>query len=245
MRACCLVAAMASLAFAPRASSQRLPSADSILAAHDAAVGGRAALDKHTTLRLTGTVDIPDSDLHGTVEILRGKPNWYVHRMSLTGVADVTTGYDGTTAWEISQSGPALLTDSDADDVKRLADWYFEFAVPQAIHGARVDTADFEGTPAWRLTYAATLGVEISSYFDRATGLRIGQTSSGAGDETTVVLGDYKTFGGVKVATRVVTRARGTERVITYTTVEFDKVDASAFALPPAVKALKGFVSPH
>src|SRR5262245_39771765 len=64
------------------------PSPGVLLARHEQALGGREALDKHSSLRMTGTVEI-DGALTGTVEILRGKPNKLVHKLTLERVGEL------------------------------------------------------------------------------------------------------------------------------------------------------------
>ena len=229
----CLLALLPALLWA-----RQIPTADSVIARHEAALGGRETLDRHASVKLTGTVEFEAAGMRGTIEILRAKPNRFVQKMSLDRVGDVLKGFDGTVAWEVERNGAALLTDADAATIKAQADWYQEFAETQALRGARVDSAEFEGHAAWRLTYASTLGLEVHSYFDRESGLRIGESWTGSAGETTLVQGDYKIFGGVKIPTRIANRSRLGEMVITIESVIFDGLAPEAFALPPAVKAL-------
>ena len=224
--------------FARDGAAQKPPTADQVIARHEAAVGGRSALDAHTSLRITGLVIVASADIRGSLEILRAKPNKYVEKMSLSQIGDMHKGYDGKIAWTLESSEPALLTDADAESVKRSADWYHEFIVTQAMRGARVDTSEFEGQPAWRLTYASGLGDEVRAYFNRETGLRIAEESIFGVGESTSIFGGYKNFGGVMFPTVIRSRRGPGEMLVNILTVEFDKVPSSAFALPPAVKAI-------
>jgi hypothetical protein len=56
--------------------------------------------------------------------------------------------------------------------------------------------------------------------------------------ELTSLIGDYKDFGGQKIATRITQQAMGNDQVLTIDTVTYDVADPSRFALPPAIKAL-------
>lgn len=220
------------------AQAQEIPTADKVLSRHEAAVGGRTALDAHSSIRVTGVVIVASADIRGSLEIIRAKPNWYVEKMSLSTLGDLIKGYDGKIAWTLEGSDPGLLTDADAEGMKRVADWYHEFSVTQAMRGARVDSADFEGEPAWMLTYASGLGDEVRSYFSRETGLRVGEESALGVGESSIIYAAYKTFGGVQFPTRITTRRGNSEMLTNILSVEFDKVPTSAFALPPAVKAI-------
>lgn len=233
-----LVASGALSAVLATVSAAQTPTAEQVLARHDAAVGGRAALDKHSSVRLTGVVILTLAEMRGTIEIVRAKPNQFVEKMSLPQLGELVKGYDGKTAWVLESSEPGLLTDADAESMKRVADWYHEFNVTQAIRGARVDSTEFEGQQAWRLTYASGLGDEVRAYFNRESGLRIGEESQFGVGAATTIFADYKPVEGVQFPMRITTRRGDGEMLVNFVSVEFDKVPVSAFALPAAVKAL-------
>jgi hypothetical protein len=85
-------------------------------------------------------------------------------------------------------------------------------------------------------------GDEDLEYYDAENFLMLGaevtRESPMGPVKATHVESDYKDFGGVKIATRITQRLMGTEQVITIANVEFDKVEKSAFDLPPAIQAL-------
>lgn len=218
--------------------AQAIPTPDSLLRRAEAAIGGRAALDKHTSVRITGTVAIPDADIKGTVEILRAKPDRFVQSMNLSGMGTIRKGYDSTVAWVVEPTGPTLFTGSDADAMAVQASWYNQLLVPAALTKARVDSAEFDGEPAWKLTYASDLGLEVFVYLSRTTGLRMAETTTTTGGETTTVESDYREFGGVKFPMKVVTRSPAGELVYTFETVEFDHVDPKSLGIPPEIRAL-------
>jgi hypothetical protein len=56
--------------------------------------------------------------------------------------------------------------------------------------------------------------------------------------EVTNLVGDYKDFGGQKIATRITQQAMGQEQVLVLTTVEYDAASDSTFQMPAAIKAL-------
>jgi hypothetical protein len=68
--------------------------------------------------------------------------------------------------------------------------------------------------------------------------LRIGEESVLGVGESMTTFGDYKDFGGVRLPTRILTKRASGEMLLNVVTVEFDKVPASAFSLPAAVKAI-------
>jgi len=235
-----LAVVLGSIATTPLAecSAQRVPTAQEVIARHEAASGGADALNKHTTIKLAGTVQIAEGDLRGTIEILRGRGNRFVEKMVFNSIGAVSKGYDSTVAWVMDPQGPALLTGADADALEVEANWYHAFLAPPGLRLARVDSAEFGAEPAWQLTYAAELGLEASVFFSRASGLRLGETRAMPVGETSTMESAYKDFGGVKLPTIVTNRTRAGSMVITIDSVEFDRVPASALAPPPQVRAL-------
>jgi hypothetical protein len=226
---------LGTLATAPRAMPQaEVPSPMELLARHELATGGRTALDRHSSVRMIGTVDIGGGELVGTVEILRAKPDKFVQKMHLARLGDIWRGFDGKVAWVIEMSTPGLLTDTDAQSMRNHAQWHHLFLAPIGLQIGRVDSTEFEGQPAWKVTFAGELGVEVQTYFSRATGLRVAQVM---GDNATIE-SDYREFGGVKMPTRIVTRSVAGEMVMVIDKVEFDKVVPAAFELPPAIRAI-------
>ena len=83
---------------------------------------------------------------------------------------------------------------------------------------------------------------EALVYFDSATGHRAGQTltqkMNGQDVPMTLVMSDYKEFGGVQLPTKRIQKLPMADIVMQVQSVEFDKVDPSTFVLPDAVKAL-------
>src|SRR5262245_11468409 len=96
------------LAFAAlplRLAAQALPPAADLVAKHTAAVGGRAALDKYTSMHEVGTTTVTIAGKAGpvgTVEVFRARPSKVLVRNS-HGPAESRTvslqGFDGATPW--------------------------------------------------------------------------------------------------------------------------------------------------
>jgi hypothetical protein len=214
------------------------PSPGELLARHEAALGGRESLDKHSSVRMTGTVELDGGALKGTVEILRGKPNKFVQKLNLERIGELWKGYDGATAWVLEMSTPALLTDVDAASVRSQAQWDHDFLSPVALFVGRVDSAEFEGEAAWKVTFASDLGLEVQSFFSRTTGFRTGVVMNSLTGPATTLYSEYRDAGGVRVPMRIVTRTDSSEVVIYIEKVEWDKVPEKDLEMPPSVKAI-------
>jgi hypothetical protein len=232
------IAIMILAAPAQSAGAQTLPSAKSLMEKHDAAVGGRAAMDKHTSIHETVSLSIAAANMNGVVDVYQSKPNLYFSKTSFA-QGEFLTGYDGTTAWGVAPQGAQVLDAVAAEPIKRQADFFADYYNPGAIKSAEtVEITDFEGQRCYKVKIVHTDDTEATIYFDSATGLRAGQSAIMQGVPSTQLMSDYKTFGGVMMPTKRVTKIQGAEVVMQVTAVEFDKVEPTVYALPPAVKAL-------
>jgi hypothetical protein len=225
------------------ARAQSLPSAKSLLERHDAAVGGRAALDKHSSMHETVTLSIAAANISGTMEEFHAKPNLYLIKQSFGG-NDLTSGFDGKTAWAIAPgAGPQVLDSSATAALKVQADFFSDYYDPSKIKSAEtLEITDFDGKRCYKVKIVHFDGTDRLVYFDSATGFRAGQTETatmnGQQMERTLVMSDYKDFGGVMIPVKRAIKLPMAEVVGEITAVEFDKVEPSAFALPPEIKAM-------
>jgi hypothetical protein len=225
------------------ASAQALPTAKSLLEKHDAAVGGRAAMDKHSSRHETVSLSIPAANISGTMETWNSKPNLYLSKQSFAG-GEVATGFNGTTAWLVAPGqGASVLDTAAAAEMKAQSDFFGDYYDPSRVKSAEtVGITDFQGQRCYQVKIVHKDNTESMIFLDSATGLRAGQTEvakmNGQEMQRTVVMTDYKDFGGVKIPTKRVMKLPMAEVVMEVTAVDFDKVDATTYALPPSVKAL-------
>jgi hypothetical protein len=225
------------------ALAQTLPSAKSLLEKHDAAVGGRAAMDKHSSVHATVSLSIAVAGISGTMEEYHAKPNLYYSKQSFAG-QEIMSGFDGKTAWAIAPGAGAQVLDSaQTTALKAQADFFGDYYDPSRIKSAEtLEIDDFNGQRCYKVKIVHKDDSVAIIYLDSATGLRAGQTETtkmGAQEmERTMVMSDYKDFGGVKMPTKRIIKLPMAEVVGEITAIEFDDVDATTFALPDAVKAL-------
>jgi hypothetical protein len=243
-----LMAALALAAFGALASAQapdKLPSARELMEKHDAAIGGRAALDKHTSMHQVGTLAIAAMSVDAPMDVYKAKPGKFLQKIVVQGTVEVSTGFDGKTAWAIQPGqGPIILDGAMADQVKYNADFFASFHDMSRYKSAEtVGLVDFEGRKCYKVKIERAQGGEGVEYFDAATGLQAGSQSTidggpmGKIDQTTV-FSDYQDFGGLKGPTKIVQRGGPYEVAINIKSVEFDTVPATMFDLPDAVKAI-------
>lgn len=226
------------------ARAQSLPTPQSLAARHDSIIGGRTALEAHQSLRLMGSFAIPDMGLDAPIEILKRRPNQYLMRANLGPLGEMLSGYDGTVAWTVQPGSGALILEGEmATQVRDQADFfgdlhdYTRFASVETL-----EPVEFEGRRVHPVRMVRASGDTLTEFFDATTGLSAGsrtaiRTPMGRIEMTSVV-GEYKVFDGLMVATRIEQRNPQYRMVIVIEKVEFDLLDAEALAPPESVRAL-------
>jgi hypothetical protein len=239
-----LAAAFAAFAISAPLCAQSLPTAKSLMERHDAAVGGRAAMDKHTSMHLVVAISVAAANMTGSAETWQQKPNLYFSKQTIAG-GESTAGFDGKTAWAMDarQGGAQILDSTAAAAMKGQADFFGDYYDPSKVKSAETqEITDFDGKRCYKVKVVHKNDTEATIYFDSATGLRAGQSEvskvMGQDIARTMIMSDYKDFGGVKMPTKRVQKLPMVDIVLEITNVEFDNVDKSVFALPDAVKAL-------
>lgn len=227
-------------------SAQALPDGKELIAKHIAAIGGRDALDKHSSLHQTGTFSMPAMGIDGPVHIYRAKPALFLQQITLGSFGEMTQGFDGTTAWAIQpMQGATVMSGDQAAQVKQQADFFADF--PDLSKYSTVETVaaeDFEGHKCYKVKMVkAGTTTEAVQYFDAETGLAAGIVRSIENPQMgkidiTVVFADYKDQGGVKMPAKMVQKTPQGDVVLTFTAYEWDKVEPKMFDLPDAVKAM-------
>ncbi|MBM3907450.1 MAG: DUF4412 domain-containing protein [Gemmatimonadetes bacterium] len=228
------------------ASAQALPDGKALLAKHVAAIGGREAMEKHTSLHMTGTFSMAAMGIEGPVHMYRAKPSMMLQQITLGSFGEMTTGFDGTTAWSINpMAGASLLSGEQAAQMKQQADFFSDF--PDPAKYTTIETLgleDFEGRKCYKVKLVrADDKSEAIQFFDAETGLAAGMVRTMENPqmgkiEITMVMSDYKDQGGVKMPGKMVQRTPQGDVVLTFTSYEWDKVDAKTFELPDAVKSM-------
>ncbi|MBX3173578.1 MAG: hypothetical protein KF709_04155 [Gemmatimonadaceae bacterium] len=225
------------------ARQDTLPNALLLAARHDSLVGGRAAYDSLSSIRMLGTLSIEAAGIEAPLEILRRRPNHYVFRTVLGQGAEVSQGFDGQTAWALRPGGPRLLVGEERDALVQQSDFAGDLHDFSRFVSARtVSARDFNGRSAWEVELVRVEGDTLYEYFDREAGLSIGTRRRVLGPlghvEERTLLGDYRAFGPLLIATSVVQRLAEADVVMRIGFVAFDPLQDAELAPPAAVRAL-------
>lgn len=222
-----------------------LPPAQSIIDRHIQAVGGRDAIKSHNSVNIRGSVSIPANGMTGTVEVSAARPNKTFSKTMLAGIGEIREGFDGTVAWSMSpMTGPMLAT---GDELKQKAlDADFDGALGIASKYDTIKTLEkttFQGRPVYKISLARKDGSgDDIEFYDAETGLKAGGVMERKNPmgviSVTSVLSDYKKFGNLMHPTVLKQSTSGMEIVMTFTSIEYDKVEPATFELPAEIKAL-------
>ena len=186
------------------AQAPALPTLDQVLDNYVAAVGGRAALEKITSLTARGTIEIVGLGLTGTIQLTQKAPDKSMSTVELAGVSQTREGFDGTVGWEESpQTGIRTKAGVELSEARRgavfprelkLATIYAKLIVKSREPVGGRDAILVEAVPAE--------GVPTRMYFDAESGLLIRQVvtreSPQGPIEVDVTFSDFRAIDGVK-----------------------------------------------
>lgn len=147
-------------------------------------------------------------------------------------------GYDGVKGWRRSGTSPAEEVTGEAlTQLKATADIYQEANYKQRykeLQTARL--TEFAGKPAYEVKAVDTQGKTSFIYFSPNDHLLMGhrqeQPTQAGTTNITMTLGDYKQFGGVLHATKIVQGADGREVTITYSNIRVNAADVAPIDAP-------------
>ena len=233
------------------AQNAALPTAESLVAKHIAAIGGEEAVRKHTSVRMTGTFEMAAAGLKGDFTVVSAAPNRNALTIAIPGVGEVRSGYDGIGAWEFNpMTGARLVEGKELTRVSEDADFYGGTlrSQPSIVSRQTVERTTLGGVPCYRVKITWKSGRESHECYAVDGGLLVAQQSVYEGPmgamETTQILSDYESFGGVRHATVLRQQMMGAEQVLTVTGVEYDTVEAEEFTPPPAILTLRSQAKP-
>jgi zinc protease len=224
------------LSATPALATAQLPSAEQIFDRYATAIGGRDAWRPVTGRSERGTIEITFADLTGSYERHQMLPN-KLRLLIDVGVLQIDNGFDGEKGWE-SQGG--TLTRMTPEEERDLA-------LPQADGAAFLDVSRyasvtvagverFADTEAYKVLLTSRSGQQTAEFFAVEGGLRLGSISADGPAQRVVSFGNYMTFEGKKVPTRIVQNNGQGEIIITIESVTFGSPSADLFRAPSGLR---------
>lgn len=221
-----------------------LPSGAELVARYVAAIGGADAWRALTSVRATGTIELPSQNLRGTFETMIARPAKAVMRVEMGGIGRVEQGFDGVVGWSIDpMSGPALVTGAPLQEMKN--DSHFDGVLhPPDLIASVVTTSrtEFDGRPAFKAAVTFVSGQTRDEYFDVETGVLLG--SEGISETPMgkmpikIILRDYKAYGAIRQPTRMIQSAMGLDQHFIVESVELNAVTPEALEPPTVIRAI-------
>jgi hypothetical protein len=225
-------------------TTDKLPKAEDVLNRYVEVTGGRDALLRHKSMTVHGRYQDPAQKLD-VETVAYTKDGKLLLKAQLPGGKEYATGYDGDTAWDLNGSGKVRIHEGDeVKTVARDADMYYHLHVLKYFKSMEVvDVKEFNGRACYHLKGVNNWGKLNEQFYDKENGLLAGYAFNtkwrgGKGDATDT-FEEYKDFGGVRMPSKTTSRDGDDLTISLITSVTYDDVDDSVFALPDAVKRVK------
>lgn len=221
-----------------------LPAAREVIAKFVNLVGSKEDFDKIQSQRAVGKVEMTGQGISGKLEVLARRPDKLVIKINLPGIGDLLEGYDGKVGWSVNPlTGPMLLEGKMLEHVQEEA--RFDSVMHDEGDFKSMETVgrvEFEGKSCYQLKLVRKSGQELTEYYEIDTGLMRGTTGI---QETplgsinvTGVAENYKKYGPILLATKMIQKMGPLSQTMIFESVEFNTVQDSAFDLPDEIKAL-------
>jgi hypothetical protein len=190
-------------------AAEGLPTVDQILDKYVQAIGGKAAVQRLTSIVMKGTFEVPAFGASGTVERYSKAPNKLAIVVEIGGFGTVQNGFNGTAGWsQDPQNGMRDLSGKELAQTKLEADIYRDIKLkeiyPKMAVTGKDKVADHD---AYVIEASSPEAGSAKLYFDAQNGLlvRTDSVNFAAGEEvpTQTFLEDYKAFDGLKFPTTI------------------------------------------
>jgi hypothetical protein len=243
-RVALLLTALLAGAFAV-AQETAAPTAEAILDANAAAMGGAAAYARIRTSVVRGTLEMVGMGISGSVTLYSARPASSMVLFEAEALGKIRSGTDGRLAWELSDlQGPRLLEGAERAYALRSAlfdapvRWRELYPKVELLGSEAVD-----GAPCWKLRLQPSDGDPETWYVDQTSHLLVKATMTltHAMGEIPVecTFGDYRPVDGVLLPFRSTQKMLTQEMRTVVSSVETNvEIPAAVFALPAEVRAL-------
>ena len=232
---CCLTPVI----WLAKAAQAADPSVDEILARYVAALGGRAAISKHTTKISKGTLEVVGVTTDGTAESYAKAPNKYFSVINIPNYGEIRRSFDGQIGWISGpEAGVQPLAGQDLSTTRRDADFYQSLDLkklyPVLVLKGKEDVGAW---PAYVIEANSGDGTIRHMYFDVSSGLlvrNVDETQTPQGTEVVEsFLEDYREIEGVKLPFTVRQIHNKLILIVRLTDVKMNQpIDDAKFAKP-------------
>ena len=223
------------------AQSGELKTVEAVLDRYKQALGGVEAIRKVQSETAHG--DIEASGLQGKATFVSySKPFKSLFKVTRPDGKETVSGFDGKVSWTMGPEGVRIDKETPVESVRRDADLQYPLHQPDYFKKLEFKgVSDFEGHPCYWLHGITRWDKDNNQFYDVQTGLLAGYrfvSDDPSGRPTIAVFSDYKKFGARLMPTRLTAHSGDRSQTIHYTSVTYEPLDDSLFALPDKVKDL-------
>jgi len=185
------------------AQAPATPTVDQVLDKHLSAIGGRAALERVTSMTAHGTLSVPDAGLTGTIEMYSKAPDRVASFVDFGGMQQADA-YDGEMGWsEDPQNGIRVKAGAELADAKNGSVFNKELNMKTLYPTMTVSGPERVGTgDTWVITATPAEGTPVKMYYDTESGLMVRQLVTRHTPigplEIDIRLEDYRDVDGVR-----------------------------------------------
>jgi hypothetical protein len=230
--------------FTSSAGAQDLPDAKDLIARYGRAING-TSWKAHTSARMKATMELPGMGMKADIEAANIFANRvYLMKMTIPGMGEVISGFDGTTAWMKEPAGGArVLSGPEAEQIIEEADPEASLRTTANIASSEtVEKTTMNGKECYKVKHTWKSGRTTYDCFGVGDGLLVATTGkqvSPMGEiEVTQYFSEYKDMGGIRRATVMSGQMMGQELKTTLTSWEWDTVKPADVEPPADIKAL-------
>lgn len=239
-----LAAATSTLQAQTPAADAPLPPAKEIIDRYVQAIGGERAVLGHSSIVSTGTIEMPSAGVKGDLELVQ-TPEKTAMTITIPGIGELVTVYDGTTAWSINpMQGPRVLEGKELAQMQEESG--YASILRRSPHVTKVETVartEMGGSPCYEVRFTYASGRETSECYSVETGLLVGskqkqETTMGV-IEVTTLASEWRDFDGLKSATVLRQQMMGQEQILRISDIDYGTADVAAtFAVPASIQGI-------
>jgi outer membrane lipoprotein-sorting protein len=235
----------AGLAFVAGAAEGDLPKGEDVMAKVIDALGGKAAMEKHSSSIAKGTIAVETFGVTGTMTTYSAKPNKRYTAIDLNGQGVVERGVHGEVVWEVNPflgsrvvSGEEGLRELREATFNGMLSWKDDY---KSVECTGVETVGGQECYQLKMTPKAgaleTMSVDKTTFLPVAVSYTI--TEGQAAGAVTVRMSDYKEFDGVKVPGKLTRELPTMIVALTIDSVEFNaEIPEDRFNLPAEIQSM-------
>lgn len=213
-----------------------LPTPRALYSRYVEAIGGEATIRSFTSSTTRGTFNLESFGISGDATIYAAAPNMARQEISLGGLGEIISNYDGSAGYTIDpQQGRTTLSGDGLADLADQSEFYLPLMLGEVYpEGETVGMETVNGVQAYRVNVSNRHGKAATLFFSSETDLLVRQdvtTSTPIGEvEVSTFMDEYREFEGYTVPVVLAISQAGQEFSIEVDEVTFNDVDPSIFS---------------